>query len=932
MPIQRHFLGGDRPGLAAAADFLLARYVQGQVADLSQVVVVLPVGRAGRRLLEILVEQCEARKLALEPPLIETIGAVPEQLYRVKKPLASEWTQKIAWAEALKGTPRKLLANFLPHPPPDTAWQEWLALGELVCAQHRALASDRLDFSQLLQKAKQLPGFDEEPRWQTLADVQRRYLSSLDSLEIWDRQTARLYAIEHRECVAERDFVLIAVADMNHTLRAMLDQIADRVTVLVHAPAAWSERFDEHGCLIPAAWRDVQLPIDDGQIVRAESPADQAYAVAEALAKLGMKYRVDDVTIGVPDAKLAPQIKRQLSEFGLKTRFVDETVVAQTGPYLLLDALRQYVEQPRFAPLARLVRHPDVYEWLGRACQPPPRDLLSQFDRLQNDRLPARVTANDPWLNENYSQVARAMNVIEAWLAPLDEKKRKLAEWIEPIEKALLAVYAERDFRRHDPADRITLAACEALRAALAELAQVPESLAPTCLVTEALRMILEAVATNQIPPPTEDDSLELLGWLELPLDDAPALVVTSFNEGSVPSSHGAHLFLPNRLRAHLGLEDSDRLYARDAYAMSTLLASRESVTLIVGRRDTDNNPLTPSRLLFAAPREQIAARALAFFAESETPRPKLLLGGAVAPQARSQLVVPPPEANPPSLERLNVTDFRRYLACPYRFYLRKILRLEVLRDNVAELDGGHFGDLAHQVLQAFGTSAEARGLEKHEHLAEWLAAELYRAADGMYGELRRPVLNLQIEQLRMRLDAFAKWQTMRTAEGWQIAHTELRLETPLTFGARSAVVLGRIDRIDYHPQSQVYAVFDYKTGDTGDKPSKTHLYKKEWVDLQLPLYRHLALTLEGIEAPPELGYIVLPKDTNSVGALMADWDEAALRQADLAAERVLQGIQERNFWPPRYELRYAEEDLAPICQDNVAGRELPKVVHGGVA
>jgi RecB family exonuclease len=931
MGMQRHFLGGELPALATAADFLLERYVQGQVADLSQVVVVLPIGRAGRRLLEILVEQCDARKLALEPPLIQTIGDVPEQLYRVKKPLANELTQTIVWAEALRATPPRLLASFLPHPPPASAWQQWLELGELVCVQHRALASERLDFAQLLTKADSLPGFDEAPRWQALADVQRRYLAQLDSLEMWDKQTARLYAIEHQECVADRDFVFIAVADMNRTMRAMLDQVADRVTVLIHGPPAWQDRFDAHGCFVPAAWRDVTLPIDDAQVVRVETPADQAYAVAEALAKLGDKYRVDEVTIGVPDANLAPQIKRQLSEFGLSTRFVDETVVAQTGPYLLLDAVRDYLIDERFAPLAALVRHADVYAWLMRDLKTT-GDILTALDNVQGARLPLRLAADDPWLTEAYPLVAQLLAHISQWLTPLRGKRRKLANWIEPIEQTLLAPYADREFRRHDPADRVTLAACEILRGALAELAQVPESLSPTATVTETLSLVLEQVASTQIPPPTEDDSLELLGWLELPLDDAPALVITSFNEGVVPSSHSADLFLPNRLRSHLGLNDSDHTYARDAYAVSTLLATRQEVTFIVGRRDTDKNPLAPSRLLFATDRDQIARRALAYFAESETPRPKLLLGGAIAPQAVSQLTVPAPGRVYQPLEYLRVTDFRSYLACPYRFYLRRFLRLTTQTDATEELDGGFFGSLAHEVLEAFGASSEASRLENANQLSEWLSTELNAVAERELGAQRRPVLNLQIEQLRQRLNAFAHWQTERTKEGWQIAFSECKVEATLTFGQQTANVQGRIDRIDFHPDTRQFAVFDYKTGDGGDTPKQTHLQGKEWIDLQLPLYRHLAQTLQGITAPPDVGYILLPKDLSQVGAEMATWEAADWQSADATAESVIAAIASQEFWPPRYDLKYTDEDLAPICQDEVAGRELAQVESGGDA
>ena len=72
-------------------------------------------------------------------------------------------------------------------------------------------------------------GFDESERWEALATIQQTYLGILDSLQLWDRQTARLIAIQHRECHFQGQIVLLGMADMNQTLRKMLDQVADQV-------------------------------------------------------------------------------------------------------------------------------------------------------------------------------------------------------------------------------------------------------------------------------------------------------------------------------------------------------------------------------------------------------------------------------------------------------------------------------------------------------------------------------------------------------------------------------------------------------------------------------------------------------------------------------------------------------------------------------
>ena len=78
-------------------------------------------------------------------------------------------------------------------------------------------------------------------------------------------------------------------------------------------------------------------------------------------------------------------------------------------------------------------------------------------------------------------------------------------------------------------------------------------------------------------------------------MDDAPALVVTGMNEGIVPSSRNSDPFLPNRLRRLLGIEDNDRRYARDAYALGVLRYSKEDLRIIAGRRSVETTRSTPA-------------------------------------------------------------------------------------------------------------------------------------------------------------------------------------------------------------------------------------------------------------------------------------------------------------------------------------------------
>src|SRR5690606_19894233 len=106
---------------------------------------------------------------------------------------------------------------------------------------------------------------------------------------------------------------------------------ADRVTSLILAPETLADRFDELGCLLPAAWAAANVPIRDDQIARVDGPADQAEEVTRWLASLGGRYRADQITIALPDEGLAQHLQRQLAQFGLASRWRSAQCLSQTG-------------------------------------------------------------------------------------------------------------------------------------------------------------------------------------------------------------------------------------------------------------------------------------------------------------------------------------------------------------------------------------------------------------------------------------------------------------------------------------------------------------------------------------------------------------------------------------------------------------------------
>jgi RecB family exonuclease len=926
MTIRRVFLGWERPALAAAADYLFERFASGEELDLEKVVVALPGGRAGRRFLEILVHEAEGRKLRLCPPRIVTAGKLPELLYTPQRPFAGGLVQQLAWIEALRRSAAKDVAAIVPAAPVENDLPAWLSLGEMLGRLHRELAAEALDFPAVAACGARIEGFREAARWHALAEVQKQYLAVLDGLELWDMQTARLVAIRNGECRTDTELVLLGTADLNRSQRMMLDQVAERVSALVLAPEEMADRFDEHGCVKPADWLAQEIPLSEGQMEVVDDPADQAEAVIRAIAGFHGRYTTEQITLGVPDHEMLPYLEQRLRQCELPARYGVGRPLIRSAPYRLLLAVADYVETSGFPALAGLVRHPWVHDWLSKKAIAG--DWLSRMDRYHANHMPQQLDGRWQGDGDSARSPAQVYRAIENLCQGLRAKPRPLAQWAQPITDLLVEVFGRSPLDAEVEPDRTVLAACDAVREVLEEHAAVPAGLAPTLAGTEAIRLVLRQVEGEMVPPPPDRGAIELLGWLELPLDDAPALVVAGFNEGRVPGSLNADLFLPNQLRRALGIEDNDRRYARDAYALSLLAASRQQLRLIAGRRSAGGDPLLPSRLLFACDDSSVARRVKLFFSASGTGAVGTAraggsaAAGALGPgQEPSRLEIPKPRPTAQPRTSMRVTEFRDYLACPYRYYLRHVLNLESLADSAAELDGGAFGSLGHEVLGEFGQGPDAAATDP-EAIRACLGGLLDAAVLRHYGKLPMPSILVQVEQLRLRLAALAQWQAGWAAQGWRIQHVEISPEegkARIDVDGRPMFLRGRIDRIDVHEGSHERMIFDYKFSDRAKTPEQAHRKQGEWIDLQLPLYRHLLHGL-GIEGPVGLGYIALPKDLSRVGPLMAQWTEEDLCDADRAAEEVVRRVRAEVFWPPATEPPAFSEEFAAICQDDRFG------------
>ncbi len=916
MSLERVFLGWDRPCLPAAVGELATLFPFDESWDLSQVVIATSGARAGRRLLELLAQRSRDERRILLPPAFVTAGSLPEQLYPSTTPVADDLACLLAWVSVLRATDPADLAPMFAKLPDRESLIPWVPLARDMVALRNELAGEGLDCASVAAHCSGR-AYDDSARWRALAALEER-LATFDP-PFRDIAEARRSALAGGTFLRGRTIVLVATSDLPKMTRRMLASSPARVIALIHAPETEADRFDDVGCTVPAKWRGYLAPLEAADVSVVDGPRDQAYTALAAVNAWNQTLSMTQMTVGVGDSSLSPVVARVLEMSGRNARTAAGRAVSLSRPATLLAALADYADSRTSASFASLLRHPDIERYLLRSLNVDRSagQWLKALDRFRSNHLPPRLRDFWPRAAEDSQTVRDATRAIDTLLAPLAAAKRPLGEWSEPIVTMLAAVYAGMTFDTHVDADWRIKYDIEAVAAALKAQrdfgADKPFSV--TVTAPDAIRLALNALSQAVTPEAYSGDALELLGWLELQLDDAKALAITGFNEGHIPESAVIDPLLPDSLRHELGLVDDERKYARDIYTLTAIIHSRPHLRVICGRRSASGDPLRPSRLLFACESGEMVRRAALFYDDDTAKRARVMLKHG---ETNTLATIPLPQpANP--IRTAGVTWFRAYIACPYRFYLRYVLKREMLTDGNVEMDNSHFGLLAHETLKAFAGSNFTSSRSEPE-IAEFLTASLDDVAQRQFGNERLPAVEIQLVQLKKRFEAFARFQAEHAAQGWRIERTEVEGSTTLDLGTDSLQVTGRVDRIDRNAITGDTMIVDYKLGDSFKSPAERHLSRGEWVDLQLPLYRRMAPSLQLDPERTELGYVCICKELDRVGFAPSKWELPHFEAADAKIDEVARGIVGQVFWPPRNIASFVD-GYEGICLDRTIDR-----------
>jgi ATP-dependent helicase/nuclease subunit B len=873
----QQFFGWDESALKLAVDFLCADF-SGGTLDLSRLMLVLPTRHASRRLREALAARVAEKGGAVLPGAVVT----PDDLVRAEGALGPV-EELTYWVKLLEQIDPAVLLPLLPAGR-DTTFSARVSLSEKIVQLRRLLCDEHCTIAEVIERFEHNP---ESSRWDSLKQLEWFYLQMHAQLETVDGCAARMARSENPEVPAGIEKVLLLfVPDLTPLTARAVQNLAEKVPVEICVRAPESDRagFTELGQPVAAYWGGVHLPLENEQLVQAVSPFELAEIIQERVERSSDAQRAD-MAIGVPDSELLPLVRSGLREAGIATFDPSGESLAVHGLYHLVERVGRLMETRSFDAFAQLVRHPHYLDFLSADAA-----LLKELDRYQQQHLPL-----DFGLLSDQSSVLRdAAKRTSELLALFKDKPLSVA-----LPAALQQIYGDKSAAKKEFAD-----AAARVMELLEPFAVLEKQLQPKS--SEAVSLFLRLLKSMRLYEPRQQTALDLLGWAELAWEDASVLLLAGMHDGSVPESVTGDLFLPDSARTQLGLRDNHYLLGRDIYLMRSLLASRADGQCVcyISRTNRSGDPQKPSRLLFQCAADELAARALNLFGECAPRREKAAssIGWALRP--------PVMEHKP----KVSVTSFKEYLDCPFRYYLKRVLKMgDVIEPRKQEMDARDFGNVVHHALEQFALN----GPKTSEDLAE-ISDFVLNAADvemrALYGATRSAALIIQQDVIHQRLKKFAEVQAKLSADGWQIEEAELRIEDHRMFPGIQ--LTGIIDRIDRHADGRV-RVIDYKTFDSNYQPVPRHLRSakegapewsitaegKQWTDLQLPLYSVLMRERYGRDV--ECGYFVLPKAISETGIYL--WDDLTdlLPSAETCARAIVEGIKTNTFWPPAQKVKY---------------------------
>lgn len=954
------FIGWHRPFLSSLVEELIAQGLNSSnTLDLSDSIVILPGARAGRRLLELLTSACQEASIRFSPPRFLTPNnfldwlaseALPAGLNSLPEDhpqsLASDTDILVAWYRVLSELSPEVRSLIIAKELEGSLlWSDAAVFANL----QRELAGGGYSFQDVAARLSDSQSPSVGQQWSLLADLEQLVEGQLASLNLITQLEILKKLRSNVQIPITRRCIVAAVVDAQPIFFSILSRISPSPEIYCFASSQDAELFDTLGALKIDAWAKASLPILDSQISSLATPRLEAQSVAlklhaqylkitdtksdEPLGNLASAY-----TICAADQGFMPILGAELQRWRISAHFNPGWSLADSPPLQLISTIAEYLSGRTFVSFSQLIRHSEFVRYLSN-IQPYhgfnyERFLLS-LDTYISETIP--LTTNRHITNLQIESVIATINNL------LDEISsvinHTVSEWCVKIELIIKELFKQSDIQIKIPSQRHVAETYISFFELLRALYNSQSATNHKINFSEFSALLHYAAKSISFTPyHNEQDSIEIVGWLDILLDDAPNAIVTALHEGAIPEMMTSNELLPNSIKYQLGLPSNESRLARDVYIALASLKSKTSLNFSFHRQSLDHAPLQPSTLLLRpdgsspkAPSNEgitdnsvnyplwarvrklldlpsLRSNALSNSSFSTLPAEDMQIEvvhslladkqftSDSAPAFIRPVAIPTPIKDAP--EKLSPSAITAYLQCPYRFYLAYVLNLKEESDSNNEIPSHIVGTIIHKVLEGL-PSENIFDLEsvKKKILISW-----YDAIDQHFGEATRNIIELLKAEGAKRLERVISWLHQQREDGWIRHGAEHKLSLGPSTETHGFIINGRVDAIEYNPTAQKALIIDYKLRERSENPTSALKQDGRWHSLTLPIYYHLALKSLSEAFPDltslEVAYLNLGPE-QAYELKFAKWSEEELESAWTLTLEILGKIRNKQFWPP---------------------------------
>lgn len=824
-----------------------------------------------------------------------TPGELPEQLLNVDfETVASPDLLPRLWATALEDV-RKANAQIDADDSFSTLLGESAALP--LAHLRDELSSVGVDCASLLETRR-----DEIPdsvavQFSNIVPVELRYEELLRAAKLQDRWSARRQAwLERSWRYSEKHLTvpvwLIGCAELAPFTQDLLRDYSGQVVVGIAADESKSGAFNEYGVLTgQGEWEPGEFSLAvtqslwTGGTAICDRIADTMSVSSDAGTTVGARTTVG--VINRPDRFVVAEL---LADRAVVCRDGHGLPLSQTSPWILLDAIRGFYTSRQADELLELLvalkERTTIYEAAEQAIN------LDEF--IAREVPLTALTESTPGSSIAKSLVDRVAQFASGGASP---------------QEFLDGIFSIMNPPLNAEIDDAASECIEKFHAILPLMCELPGT---TRLA--GLAATLNCIARSTHEPRGEAPRVELLGWLELFLDESENLELLNPSADLIPGPPPRNPFLPEGLRRQLGMATQETRANRDRYRWWLITNSGRNVRVTIQDTGNRGEPLMLSPCLLPLENPQRAAKLLLGSTNAGSVKEGSINAGLAGAQihspssrinfARHTRALPRLELAAPSA--VSVSAIGDYLSCPYRFALKNIMKLKTVSDFPHEFDAFTFGTKLHNVLDsAVKAELEGNNFDDQAQLLAFMQNRLER--EIAFPEARRGGTIIQRESLQVRLAAYAAWHLGFRQLGWRPLASEFSFQISLPTWLS---VKGRIDRVERNTRTGEILLLDIKTSEKESSVDQFHRPSAgggKWLSLQLPIYRMgWRLSRPASDSAQQLGLGLLFLDgAGSVSLQESKWSDDDLADAERTFSDATAAIASGAFWPPSPEVLF---------------------------